>query len=483
MNPYMKYSLMLLAMTFLLSCAKNPVTGKREFMLVSKGQEAQMGAQADPEITAFFGLYEDPELQRFIDEKGNEMARISHRSEIEYNFKIVDSPVVNAFAVPGGYVYFTRGIMAHFNNEAEFAGVLGHEIGHVAARHSAKQYSASMLAQLGLAVGTVVSPEFAQFADLVGAGVSLLFLKYGRDAERQSDKLGVEYSTKIGYDAVQMADFFNTLDRMQEQSGQEVPGFLSTHPHPAERYETVRKLAENWRQKANVSNPQVNRDRYLRMIDGIVYGEDPRQGFVENNVFYHPEMRFSYPIPSGWALQNTPQQVQMAPPDGSALMILTLAQGQDLEAAANQTLQNYELTAVESQKLNVNGFNTIAVVADQAAEGRQPLRVLFYLIQDRDKIYNFLGAATSASFNDLAPVFQSTMNNFSRLTDQDKLNRQANKIRVVEARTGGPLSKALKEHGAADSDLEELAILNGMSLDEPVQQGMLFKVIEKRRGD
>jgi len=477
----MKRCLIFLAMAILLSCARNPVTGKREFMLVSKSQEAQMGAQADPEITAFFGLYEDPELQRFINEKGNEMARISHRSDVKYTFKIVDSPVVNAFAVPGGYIYFTRGIMAHFNNEAEFAGVLGHEIGHVAARHSAKQYSATMLAQLGLVVGSVVSPEFAQFSDLVGAGASLLFLKYGRDAERQSDKLGVEYSTKIGYDAVQMAEFFNTLDRMQEQSGQEIPGFLSTHPHPAERYETVKKLAENWRQKANVSNLQVNRDKYLRMIDGIVYGEDPRQGFVENNVFYHPELRFSYPVPTGWLLQNTPQQVQMAPQDGSALMILTLAQGQSLEEAANQTLQNYGLTAVESKTLNVNGFNALAVVADQAAEGQQPLRVLFYLIQDRDKIYNFLGAATTASFNNYMQTFQSTMNGFSRLTDQDQLNRQADRIRVVEARSGGPLRSALKQHGVADNDLETLAILNGMSLDETVQQGMLIKVIEKSK--
>ena len=136
------------------------------------------------------------------------MVAVSHRSDLKYEFKIVDSPVVNAFAVPGGYVYFTRGIMAHFNNEAEFAGVLGHEIGHITARHSAKQYSRAMVAQLGLVVGMVVSPEFAQFADIAQSGVGLLFLKFGRDAERQSDKLGVEYSTKVGYDAQEMADFF-----------------------------------------------------------------------------------------------------------------------------------------------------------------------------------------------------------------------------------------------------------------------------------
>src|SRR5690606_37858355 len=142
------------------SCAINPVTGKRDFMLMSKNQEIAMGHQSDPEIINFFGMYEDEKLQKFIQQKGQEMAAISHRKDLKYEFKIVDSPVVNAFAVPGGYVYFTRGIMAHFNNEAEFAGVLGHEIGHITARHSAKQYSNNMLAQVGLAAGMILSPEF-----------------------------------------------------------------------------------------------------------------------------------------------------------------------------------------------------------------------------------------------------------------------------------------------------------------------------------
>ena len=197
------------------TCSTNPVTGKKELMLLSKGQEVAMGQEADPGIISYFGLYEDEKLQNFINKKGEAMAKISHRPELDYQFKIVDSPVVNAFAVPGGYIYFTRGIMAHFNNEAEFAGVLGHEIGHVTARHSAKQYSKSMLAQLGLVVGVMVSEDFAQFADLAQTGVALLFLKYGRDHERQSDRLGVEYSGKVGYDAREMADFFNTLDRVQ----------------------------------------------------------------------------------------------------------------------------------------------------------------------------------------------------------------------------------------------------------------------------
>ncbi|MEO5602464.1 MAG: M48 family metallopeptidase, partial [Cyclobacteriaceae bacterium] len=259
----------LITLLLLDSCAKNPVTGKNDFMLMSKGQEVAMGQQSDPEIVSFFGIYESEPIQRFIKEKGQEMVTVSHRKDLKYDFKIVDSPVVNAFAVPGGYVYFTRGIMAHFNNEAEFAGVLGHEIGHITARHSAKQYSNAMLGQIGLVAGSVLSPAFAQYAEMAGQGLQLLFLKFGRDAESQSDKLGVEYSTKIGYDAQEMAGFFSTLDRLSAQSGGgEVPTFLSTHPDPADREVKVAKMAADWKRKLDNADLDVNRDSYLKMIDG-----------------------------------------------------------------------------------------------------------------------------------------------------------------------------------------------------------------------
>ena len=188
-----------LALLFFLGCAKNPVTGKKDLMLLSESQEVAMGQEADPDIVRYFGLYDDKQLQQFIKEKGQKMVGVSHRKNLKYEFKIVDSPVVNAFAVPGGYVYFTRGIMAHFNNEAEFAGVLGHEIGHITARHSAKQYSNSMVAQLGLVAGVLISPEFAQFADVAQQGVGLLFLKLVRLLPQFGQKIEfpTQYSVMI----------------------------------------------------------------------------------------------------------------------------------------------------------------------------------------------------------------------------------------------------------------------------------------------
>ena len=480
-------SIIVIVLLLLDSCAKNPVTGKSELMLMSKDQEIAMGKQSDPEIVAFFGLYQDERLQNFIKQKGKEMAAVSHRPDLPYEFKVVDSPVVNAFAVPGGFVYFTRGIMAHFNNEAEFAGVLGHEIGHITARHSAKQYSRAMLGQVGLVAGSIISPEFAQFADVAQQGLQLLFLKFGRDAESQSDKLGVEYSTKIGYDATEMADFFQTLDRLGSQSGaQEVPTFLSTHPDPADREQRVAKLAAEWRRKTKATDLEVNREGYLRMIDGLVYGEDPKQGFVENNVFYHPVLRFQFAIPGGWKVQNTPQQVQMIPQDGRAVMLLTLAEGNSLENAAQTAVQKYQIKVLDSKQTTVNGLPAIIIVGDQQSQqqqqqqqqAQQSVRLMIYFIQHGQNIYLLAGASTQADFNTYAQLFQSTMNTFSELNDPSKINKQPERVRVKTVSQAGKLAQAFANLGVERSRMEELAVLNGMTLDDPVERGMLIKVIE-----
>jgi predicted Zn-dependent protease len=448
-----------------------------------------MGKQSDPDIISHFGLYEDKALQQFIEEKGQKMAGVSHRKDLKYEFKIVDSPVVNAFAVPGGYVYFTRGIMAHFNNEAEFAGVLGHEIGHITARHSAKQYSKAMLAQVGLIAGMVVSPQFAQYADAAQQGLGLLFLKFGRDAERESDRLGVEYSTKIGYDAQEMAEFFQTLDRISKQSQTEsTPDFLSTHPNPEDRYQDVQKLAEKWKKNVSQQDLKVNRENYLKMIDGIIYGDDPRQGYVENQIFYHPTLKFQYPIPNGWAIQNTPQQVQMAPKDGKALMILTLGQGESLEAAAQAVVKNNQLAPVESKKVTVNGLPAIAIIADQQQQDQQqqqqqqqqpPIRALIYLIQYGSNIYNLMGISTQQDFNNYFPTFNASITNFRELSDPAKINMKPERIKIKPAKQGGTLSQVFSSYQVKEDKMQELAILNGMQLTDKIDKGMLIKIIEK----
>lgn len=484
MKNYHFFSCMAAVLILVSSCARNPVTGKRQVALISEEQEIAMGKEADPQIIAQFGLYEDANLQAFINEKGKQMAAVSHRPELDYQFRIVNSEVLNAFAVPGGYVYFTRGIMAHFNNEAEFAGVLGHEIGHITARHSVSQQTRATLGQLGLIVGMVVSPTFAQFGQAASQGLGLLFLKYGRDAERQSDDLGVEYSSKIGYDAKEMADFFNTLQRKGEESGaQELPGFLSTHPNPGDRNTAVAKKAVEWKQKLNLTNAQINRNQYLQRIEGLIYGEDPREGYRENGVFYHPVLKFQFNIPANWKYQNTPSQVTMAPADGRALMFLTLGQGTTLQAAANAAMQKYSLRVVESREISVNGLPALIVVADQQAQQQQQqqaatIRTLSYFIQMGNNIYHMIGVAGLADFNNYSQFFSNSMQSFRQLTDASKLNKQPEKVRIKTVRQETTLEAALRSFGVPDRRLEELAILNGMGRTERVAAGTMIKVIE-----
>ena len=461
------------------NCARNPVTGKRQVVLMSEEQEIAMGKEADPQIVAQYGLYENKELQDFITQKGKEMAAISHRPNLNYEFKIVDSDILNAFAIPGGYVYFTRGIMAHFNNEAEFAGVLGHEIGHITARHSVAQQRNQILGQIGLIAGMVLSPELAQFGEQASQGLGLLLLKFGRDAERESDRLGVEYSTKIGYDAQQMANFFNTLKRKSSEGGsQELPTFLSTHPDPGERNATVAQLATEWKQKTNLTNAQVNRNSYLKRIEGLIYGEDPRQGYLENSVFYHPELKFQFPVPQGWSYQNSPQQVQLASRDGKAMLLLMLAQGITLQEAASGVLQKYKLQLIENRNVTVNGSNAIAMIADlQQQQGN--LRTLSYLIQYNGNIYHLLGVSGVNDFNSYSSFFSSTMQNFKALTDPAKLNKKPERVRIKTVNTEAILEQVFRNNKVAEKRFEEFAVLNGMKLTDRVAAGTLIKVIEQ----
>ncbi len=460
-------------------CARNPVTGKRQLSFISKKQEIAMGQQNDPAIVAQFGLYEDAKIQRFISQKGQQMAKISHRPKLNYEFKVLDSPVVNAFALPGGYVYFTRGILAHFNNEAEFAGVLGHEIGHITARHSVSQQSKQIFAQLGLVAGLVLSPEFGQYAQEASQGLGLLFLKFSRDDESQSDELGVSYSTKIGYDAHQMANFFKTLDRKSTASGsQRIPEFYSTHPDPANRFERVHELAAKAQKKSNFRNYKVNRSEYLNLIDGLIYGEDPKQGYVENNVFYHPELLFEFPVPNNWQVLNSPTQVQIAPQDGNAMTIFTLAAEKSLDEAANAIIGAQNMTLIDQRRSTVNVFPARILLTDQTnQQDGSVIRILTYLIQKDNVIYKFHGLALRANFNNYQNAFQRIMEGFRALKDPSKIDRQPERIRIKTVSQNGTFQQAMQSFNMPRNRHEELAILNGMLLTDRVTSGTQLKVI------
>ncbi len=468
-----------LSCLFLLGCAVNPVTGNRELMLMSEQQEIAMGKQSDPAVIAQFGLYQDETLQSFINEKGQQMAKISHRPHLNYEFKIVDSPVVNAFALPGGYIYFTRGIMAHFNNEAEFAGVLGHEIGHVTARHSARQYSQQQVASVLLVGGMLVSPEFAQFGAQAQQGLGLLFLSFGRENESESDKLGVEYSTKIGYDAKEMAGFFQTLNRLSEESGAgEIPTFLSTHPHPIDRFGKVKRMASEKQATLPGKKFEIGRNSYLQMVEGLVYGEDPRQGFVDGNVFYHPDLRFQFPFPQGWKLHNSPTQVQIVPEDQKALLVFTLSNKPDLTSAAQEVVEKYQFTVKQSKEVKVNGYPALAYLAEQTSQN-QSVTMLSYVIKKDKYIYVFMGVANTSDFDQYQNQLAESMTSFKNLTDPARINVKPDRIRVKKLPRDMTLAQALKYFKMPASDHEQLAIINGMKLDDQLKSGTYIKVISK----
>jgi predicted Zn-dependent protease len=450
---------------------------------MSEAQEIQLGISYNPQVLATFGEYQNANMQAFVQAKGEEMAKICHRPNLEYHVKVVDSPVVNAFAIPGGYIYLTRGIMAQLNNEAELAGVMGHEMGHITARHSVSQQTKQTLGQLVLIGAMIASEKFAQYAETAMQGMQLLFLSFSRTDEREADRLGVEYSSKIGYDAHKMADFFQVLQKMNMASSEGgVPTFLSTHPDPGDRYNAVNEKATEWQTKLSLPEYKVNQDSYLRLIDGIVYGEDPKQGYVEGNIFYHPELKFRFAFPSGWKLENTPLQVTISPTDGKALMIFTISPQKTLQAAADTTLAQIGLTLKNSKTTTVNGMQAIVtlsqqVTQDQSTGAQSTNDVLSYFINYDNVIYVFHGVTTEVDFNTYNSSFESTMKSFAKLTDASKINVKPTLLHIKAVQRAGTLADAFTYYGVPDAKRAELALLNSMELTDKVTVGKMIKIV------
>jgi predicted Zn-dependent protease len=222
------------------ACSINPATGKRELVLYSEADEIQIGRENDASLVESLGMYPDDGLQEYVQALGERLAENSERPHLPWTFRVVDDPVVNAFALPGGYIYITRGILAYLNTESELAGVVGHEIGHVTARHGVSQMSRAQLTNYGLVIGSAASEDVARWAGVAGQGMGLLFLKYSRDDEKQSDDLGLRYLLRAGYDPRPMADVYGTLKAVAESSGAgRIPSLLSTHPDPGNRRDRI----------------------------------------------------------------------------------------------------------------------------------------------------------------------------------------------------------------------------------------------------
>jgi predicted Zn-dependent protease len=470
-----KLSVVLLSFLLVASCAVNPVTGKKELSLISEAQEIEIGKQSDTEIRAEFGVYPDAALEAYIAAAGTAMASRSHRTNLTFHFAVLDSPVINAFAAPGGYVYVTRGLLALVSSEDELAGVLGHEIGHVTARHSVRQMSNQVLVQAGLMVGSVLSETFAKYSGLAGVGAQLLFLKFSRDDERQADALGVEYSRRAGYNPGSMVDFFAAMQKSGDLSGKStIPGFLSTHPLTEDRIRDVK--AQVTAEDARLAH---NPEAYLQKIQNLVYGEDPRQGFVEGSAFYHPDLRFEFSIPSGWKLVNTPVMVQMAPADGNAMLVLQAEKSADgLKDYAGKRageFQNSRLLDDRSQTSNDLSCYEQSYSVPQ--ENQSPVRLVRSFIKKGDLIYTFSALSPEPKFSSYQPGFRSTVGSFRNLTDSAYLNRTAKRLALVRADGGTAIQEIFRKEGMAQNLWPQFAIMNGMEAAAVPAKGKLLKVL------
>jgi predicted Zn-dependent protease len=460
------------------SCATNPVSGKRELMLLSETDEVELGRETDPQIIREYGIYDDPKLTAYLDALCQQLGKLSHRSQLNYHFKILDASVVNAFAVPGGYVYFSRGILAVLNSEAELAGVMGHEIGHIAARHSAKQYSRAQLAQMGLGVGAIFV-DSTLLTGLAQVGVGMLFLRFSRDNERQADDLGVEYSSKAGYDASEMGNFFETLERMNPGSDQSgLPGWFSTHPSPEDRVKAVRTKAKEWQQKLNLKDLKINQERYLKEIDGLIFGEDPRQGYVAENTFYHPSLHFQFPVPDKWELKNRPSQVQMVSDGQEALILFFVTTGTSSREAAGTFMTKTGATLIKSDTVHVNGFSSQRMISDISSQNGI-YRLMSYFIEKGRNVFVFHGMTSSDRFQKYRSLFEQTMSRFRELSDPKKVNVKPDRIRIRSAKTSDTLENEFRSFGVPNEKMKEMALLNGRDLKAMVPANTLLKVVEK----
>ena len=484
--------LALIALLFLCACGTsnvNYVTGEQQQGAYTWQQEVQLGTEADQQIQAAYGLYDaDPALTAYVERVAQDVLRTSAYTDpstpvevrnTEFHFRILDSPVVNAFALPGGYVYLTRGLLAYLENEAQLSVVLGHEIGHVLGRHSSRQAFEAQRNQLGLIGAAVLGGVLGGgnvaegLLNYGGAGLQLLQLKNGRQAEREADRAGVAYSEFAGYDAVQAARFFTALQRLGETSGQGgIPNFLSTHPDPGERAQTIPDLASQY----DPQGTEVDAAEYLQHIEGIVVGEDPRQGFVEGNVFYHPELRFRFSYPTGWQTQNSPAAFVMSDPDGRAAMQLTLSNEESAEAAARSFASQQGLQVTGSQSTTING-NTAYRVEGRAQQQNGTLGFSATFINFGGNVYQLLGITAADLFSQYVRQFRSTADSFSRLTDSRYLNRQPSRLEVT--RTSAPTSiEALLQGRTLPDGLTavEVAIMNQVDLSERIPAGRSVKL-------
>jgi predicted Zn-dependent protease len=476
-----------LALGALAGCTTNPATGERVFAgMLSESQEISIGRQQHPEIVkAFGGEYGSPELQRYIASVGQLLARTVERRDLEYTFTIVNSGIVNAFALPGGYIYVSRGLLALAENEAEVAGVLAHELGHVNALHHGRRQGQELLANVlvmgaGIAAGSA-GQQVAQLGSVLAAGV---LSSYSREHEREADTLGLRYMSRAGYDPQAFIEFLRKMRdharleavrRGKSPDEVDATNYLATHPAPSERVERASAEAANVR----VQQPMLAGDIYLGKIDGMLYGDDPDQGFIRGQVFAHPKLRFRFEVPEGFTLFNSPQAVTAQGPDGAAFVFDSAPKPSDGPVRFYLTDVWGRGAALDNvETLQINGLEA-ATATTRARTGSGPREARLVAIRkDLQSIYRFVFLTPPGQAERWATPFRRTTYSFRVLTESEAAALKPLRIRVVHAAPGDTVQSLARRMAGDDRfAAEQFRVLNGLRGDQAVRPGENVKIV------
>lgn len=464
------------------NCAVNPVTGNPNFVTMSESQEVNAGRSEDRKVREQYGIYDDTELQRYVSDIGQRLAKASHRPGLQYRFTVVDSPEINAFALPGGYIYITRGILAYLDSEAELAAVLGHEIGHVTARHSVQQMSAATAANVGASVLQILVPQVRNAAgdSLINLLGGVLLSGYGREHELEADRLGAEYLARTGYDPQAMIRVVGVLKnqelfdaevaRAEGREPRRYHGLFASHPDNDTRLQEVVREAAKFKSAENRSN----REDFMKRVDRMVFADSPDQGIVRNGAFYHARLGLSLRFPEGWKTQNNAQNVAAVSPDRSALVDLRdagAAQGSPAEVLRRILKLG---TGSLVSPTTIGGLS--AAVTDTTLSGK-PARVAVVFL-GKSAYAIGLQAASAAAFRQHAAAMEASMQSFHPLSEQERELAKPMRLRVITARAGQTFAELAKASPLGRFAEGHLRVINGLYPRGEPSAGQALKVVE-----
>ncbi len=488
----LKFTVALSAVILFTGCAVNPVTGNRNFTLMSEAGEMSKGRQAAAEIQKKYASYDLPALQHYVNEVGQKLAKKSHRPQLEYHFTVVDSPQVNAFALPGGYIYVTRGILAYLNSEAELAAVLGHEIGHVTARHSVQQYSAATAANAAATIGGLVASIFVpqmggQLAQglqsLLGLTGSALLSGYGRSHELEADRLGAEYLARSGYDPQAMIKVIGVLKNQElfdieaaKQEGREprrYHGIFATHPDNDTRLQEVVGEANQYIEPSATDD---RRAEFLRQTEGMIFGDAVNQGIVRGNTFRHKEMGFMLSFPPDWRIRNKPEEIVATSPDGDALMVLSLFDTPPRGSPADLARERFRLESPDQILSMTNNGLPVAVVTSTTQNG-EPFKA--GVIYHNDKAYLLAGRGDSpAAFDRYQTAISRAIESFRALSDAERESIKPLEIKTITVRKGLSYAELSRNSPLGVNAENYLRLLNGQYPDGEPIPGQMIKIVK-----